>query len=429
MSVPWFSCGIFLTAHMTGLMAMLLFRSPLSNLRKLTLGRVKVPSPTLQTVATRLRELHVHGSYLQGSADGFLTKGWTALTSLSLVEMRMENGMLTAALELPALEDVRICEYDSCESDRSELQLDQLTASCPQVSRLEFQLNNRFQEASRQSYRLLNLKQLADLRIRSWPKANVDLDLPPSLTQLRLGGYPGGGRNSVDFFWALLEAAKCAGRGAQLHRLICDCAEAYLQPAQWGASLDEQHRRLGVQLGCLRELEISGAQEQLLSAVGAVASAAPSLVSLKVTVTDSPPWVEVSPICSASLQSIRVEWGHTHRPELPAPRVLLTFLPGCTRLQEVIVHFMGQPVEGATVKIRCHCCSQRCIEPVYGYARFYNETPEEVYAGAYNDIFVKFLHRPSPEQGVHEYTVLYSCHAAEPEQRPLCFHAVLPGGL
>ena len=60
---------------------------------------------------------------------------------------------------------------------------------------------------------------------------------------------------------------KCVGQGAQLHRLICSCADADRQPAQWGASLDEQHRRLGGQLGGLRELEVWGAQEQLLIAV------------------------------------------------------------------------------------------------------------------------------------------------------------------
>ena len=224
----------------------------------------------------------------------------------------------------------------------------------------------------------------------------------------------------------LREAAKCAGRGAQLHRLICECAEAYLQPAQWGASLDEQHRRLGGQLGSLRELEVWGAQEQLLSAVGAVASAAPSLVRLLIIVVDQVPRVEVSPICSASLESIGVEWNFSHRPELPPPQVLLALLPGCTRLREVAVH-CGRAVEGAAVKIRCHGFSRRCIAPVNGYAKYYNRMSEEEYTGTVRNVVVKYLEMPSSEQGVQECTVLYGCHAAGPEQLPMWGHAVMPG--
>ena len=396
--------------------AALCFSRLLSNLRNLTLGRVAISLPALQQVATQLHELNVSDSHLQGSADGFLTKGWTALTSLSLTHTFMENATLTAALQLPALEDVHICMFTGHQG--GELQLDQLTGSCPHVSRMEFHLSNRFHqatEASRQSCGLLNLDRLADLHIKMSPlQANLDLDLPPSLTQLKFEGYPGGNTKSVDFSWALREAVKCVGRGAQLHRLICSCAEVYLPQAQWGASLDKRHRRLGGLLGCLRELEVWGNQEDVLSAVGAVASAAPSLVRLEIIATDAS-HVEVSPICSASLESIRVEQRSPQRPmRLPA-HVKLTLLPGCTRLQEVVVHFPGTPVKGAGVAIRCHCCSRRCI------------VPEEVHAGDHSDVVVKFLHLPSSQQGVQECTILFAVQPAWHEQAPLWGHAVMPG--
>ena len=190
---------------------------------KLTLDNVVVSLPALQPVATQLRELKLIGSCLRGSADDFLTKGWTALISLTLFSTQMENAMLTAALELPALEDVHICWFKGHRG--GELQLHQLTGSCPQVSRLKFQLGKSLAQAtdtSRQSCRLLNLSRLADLHLMSCPgiQARVDLDLPPSLTQLSYGGYKDG--DSVDFFWVLQEVAKCIGQGAQLHKLICD---------------------------------------------------------------------------------------------------------------------------------------------------------------------------------------------------------------
>ena len=227
--------------------------------------------------------------HLQGSAYGFLTKGWTALTSLSLTETDMDDAFPTAALKLPALEDVMIRWFSGCRG--GELHLDQLTGSCPQISRLRFQLGTSLahaNEASRQSCRLLNLSRLADLHVwKSWPlRARVDLDLPPSLTQLKFGDYYVYRRCCVpiNFFWALQEAVKCVERGARLHKLSCICAVAFLQHTQWGASLDEQHRWLGGQLSGLRELEVWGAEKQLLSAVGAVASAAPSLVRLDIVI-------------------------------------------------------------------------------------------------------------------------------------------------
>ena len=411
-----------------------LLRRMLSNLRKLTLDSVVVSLPALQPAATRLQGLELLYSRLQGSADSFLTNGWTALTSLALTHIRMDNATLTAALELPALEHV--CLGWVTGHRGRELLVDQLTGgSCPQVSRLEFQLREDLTQASeagrQQSYRLGNLTRLAELHVSDWSHqahVDLDLDLPPSLTQLKFSGLKGGGSRAVDFFWALREAARCAGRGAHLHRLICECAEAYLQPAQWGASLDEQHRRLGGQLGSLRKLEVEvrGTQEQLLSAVGAVASAAPSLVRLKIIVADPVPCVEVSPICSASLESIRVQLNFSNRPELPPPQVLLAFLPGCTRLREVVVR-CGRAVEGAAVKIRCHGFSRRCIVPVDAYAGYYNVMPERLYASAVDDVEVKFLDMPPSEQGVQACTVLYGCHAAGPEQLPMWGHAVMPG--
>ena len=326
--------------------------------------------------------------------------------------------MLTSVLELPALEGVQICYFMGHRG--GELQLDQLTGSCPHVSRLQFRLGESLAqatEASMQSCRLLSLNRLADLHLEGCPglqaNVNLDLDLPPSLTQLRFGNSWGSGSSLVDFFWALREAVKCVGRGAKLHKLICNCAEAYVQPVQWGASLEEQYRRLGGQLGGLRELEVWGAQEELVSAFGAVASSAPSLTRLEMIATDLS-HVEVSPICSASLESIRM----TCIPamyEQPPPQVLPTLLAGCTRLREVTVHFTCNPAEGAAVKIRCHCCIQRCILPV------------DEYAGYVSDVVVKFLPMPSFEQGVQECTLLFACHAAGSKQDPLWGHSVMPG--
>ena len=124
------------------------------------------------------------------------------------------------------------------------------------------------------SWSLLKLSRLADLHIVSWPlHATVDLDLPPSLTQLKLGNYrvvhpDDGGSKSVDFFWALREAAKCIGHGAHLYKLSCIYAVASLQPVQWGASLEEQHRWLGGQFHNLRELEVWGATGAAAQRIG-----------------------------------------------------------------------------------------------------------------------------------------------------------------
>lgn len=73
----------------------------LSNLRKLSLLQVAVSLAALQPIATRLQELTIAHSRLQGSVDGFLTKGWTALTSLALTNCSAEEHTLPAP-NLPA---------------------------------------------------------------------------------------------------------------------------------------------------------------------------------------------------------------------------------------------------------------------------------------------------------------------------------------
>ena len=192
-------------------------------------------------------------------------------------------------------------------------------------------------------------------------EVKVDVDLPPSLTRLAFGGYPNVSGRFIDFFRALRDVVDCIGRGAQLRSLICRCAEVFLQHAQWGG---EQLRRLGGQLGGLRELEVSCVQVLLLSVVGTIASGAPSLVRLKIQI---PAWRSHQSAAPALRAS---GWSGIFAPPRAAnPVCAADVLPGCARLREVVVHFKGKPIKGAAVNIRCHCCSQRCI------------VPEEVYAG------------------------------------------------
>ena len=142
------SFAIYLITHRKGNddSATLCFRSLLSNLRKLTLHNAVVPLPALQPVATRLHNLQLKSSRLEGSSDGFLTSGWTALTSLHLQETRMENATLTAALKIPALERLCVCGFFWRQG--GELQLDQLTGCCPRVSRLVFKPGRSLVQAS-----------------------------------------------------------------------------------------------------------------------------------------------------------------------------------------------------------------------------------------------------------------------------------------
>ena len=293
--------------------AALRFCSLLSKLRELSLSRVAVPMPTLQPVATRLRELSLTSSCLQGSADGFLTRGWTALTTLCLAWAHAETATMTAALELPALKELIITGF---RHQGGVLHLDQLTGSCPNIRRLRFQLDSdlaRGREGSGPCCSLLKLGRLTDLYICAEEEpshANLDLDLPVSLTDLEVDGA-GTGDHLVDVFWPLSEAAKCIRRGGNLRKVTCGFAEARVQPAQWGASLDEQYWRLGGQLSSLAELSVWGCngQEPLLCALSAVMSSAPSLtfVTLDISILKWQPHIELPPICSASLTSTTVD--------------------------------------------------------------------------------------------------------------------------
>ena len=423
----------------TGADAAVCFRSLLANLRNLTMHRVAVSLPALQPVATRLRELHISNSYLLGDADGFLTMGWTALTTLSLEDALMETASMTAALELPALEEMNMKGF---RHQGGVLQLDQLTGSCLHVRGLSFQLDECMMQArqDRPCSSLLSLGRLADLYINIYlnaPYATMDLNLPAGLTHLKLqddsDGDGSGNGDCMDFFWALNEAAKCIRRGAQLRKLVCINTEASLQPAQWGASLDEQYRRLGGQLTSLHELEVSGyaGYPLLLAALGALISAAPSLTCVRLTIvvfTCSLPHMELSPICSASLKSITVivdDWADEGP---PLPPLVLTFLPGCTRLQEVVVRY-GEyaPDDGTAVKIRCHCCSSTCIVPLNVHACLSGNLRTHVYDGPFKEVGVQFLPGPPCPQGVQKYTVMFACHAAGPQQPLMWGHVVMPG--
>ena len=72
----------------------------------------------------RLRTLSPTNVSLEGSADGFLTAGWTALTSLSFSRSCAAKDNMSSALELPALEMLRNRLF---RHRGGVLQLDQLT--------------------------------------------------------------------------------------------------------------------------------------------------------------------------------------------------------------------------------------------------------------------------------------------------------------
>ena len=111
-------------------------RSLLSELRELSLWNLEFPLPALQPIATRLQALGLSACRLQGSADGFLIEGWTALTSLSLHDSTYAYDEMCSALQLPALEVASICEFSHA---LGLLQLSQLSGSCLQISRLKFE--------------------------------------------------------------------------------------------------------------------------------------------------------------------------------------------------------------------------------------------------------------------------------------------------
>ena len=273
-------------------------RSLLAKLRDLRLWDLAFPLPALQQVATRLRALDITACCLQGSADGFLTVGWTALTSLSLDSFTNAEDNMCSALQLPALELERICEF---RHQGGLLQLSQLCGSCLQIRRQELECSlARPSEASEQQGSLLNLSRLADLDIMDTSlRADLDLDLPASLTRLELQGSQHDNQFCMDFFWVLLQAIKGIRQGAHLHTLSIRMTEASLQPARWGATLEEQFRHLGGQLNGLKVLEVFGRGDPLLSALSAVASSAPSLTRLVCNDCDKLPATS-----SASLKSI-----------------------------------------------------------------------------------------------------------------------------
>ena len=113
---------------------------------------------------------------------------------------------------------------------------------------------------------------------------------------------------------------------------------------------------------------------------------------------------------------------------LSAPSLLLTFLPGCTQLRDVLVQFETPP-EGASVKIRCHCDSECCILPFVGHAELFDdELPWDMPAGL-EEVGVRLLPTPASTQAVQPYRVLFTWHAAGPEQAPKWGHVIMPGVL
>ena len=358
----------------------------------------------LQPVATRLQQLHLAHSRLQGSADGFLSTGWTALTSLTLLRCRMKDQALPEP-NMPALEAVDLYNFVH---RGGMLQLHELIGGCPQLTRLCFDLDGSLLQGGKnvQQCSLLNLGRLANLQVahRFYP-ANLGFDLPASLTTLRFVGLCGDHNTQIDFFLALLEAAKCIKGGAQLHTLYCSNTEAFPQSPQWGASLREQYGQLGGQLSGLQELEVWGYRSVLLSALSAVASSAPSLTRLIIG-SNGFPCMELPPICSGSLESLVFrDYEPQHSGDKSPLPVILTALPGCIRLREVLVQRRFGSREGAVVKICCHCRSQRCIVPL------------DVGDGLDQIVGIQILPSPACAR-VQGYTVLYTCHAAGPEQHP-----------
>ena len=399
-------------------------RSLLSNLRKLSMEDVEFALPALQPAAMRLHSLKIVSSRLCGSADGFLSAGWNALSALSLHGSWMEDDVLTA-LNLPALEVLDILRFTH--SDR-QLQVDQLC--CPQLRSLKFQLDitqARACASGRQWCSLLQLPQLADLTVsrcsyrklaQGGPGSSrlawaMDLGLPASLQRLRVEATTAD--DLVPLKWMLLEASKGIRSGAQLRSVTCIDTAAASHPdgAPWGASSVAHYRELGGQLSGLKELNVSGRGGAILSAIGVIACSAPSLTCLHFSVEEDQIDLELPPICSASLKSVFGNF-HLGRKAPPLP-VTLTFLPECTQLRNVYVGlYNSNPKVGNYVKIRCHCNGQRCIKLL------------DACDGAMG---VQFLPLSLEPLGLQAYTVIYACHAAGLEQAPKWGQVVVPGVL
>ena len=398
--------------------------SLLSRLRKISMSGVSISLPALQPVATRLQELHLRISRLQGSADGFLTQGWTALTSLCLTHCHVRDQLLPA-LKLSALKDLDIHGF----AHRGGVLRPKQDLCCPQLSCLTFYLDSSFRHYG---CSFSSLSQLSRLRVidcfRQASPASMELGLPASLTHLTIGAQHRNGLDAddLDLTWVAAEAAKCVGRGAQLHTLVCKFAQPCLQPvALWGATLAEQHTRLGGQLSSLKELEVRGSGEPLLQAVGALAGAVPSLTRLVFELrTPLRHTMELPPICSASLESVTVElslWG--------SEDLVLTFLPGCARLREVLVRYgYTPPAKGTTVKICCHCSSQDFVWPLCVFAESAKPwtVPSDTWADV-KGVGIEWL--PLPPSRVQGCRVLFESHGFNylSEQQPMWGHFVMPG--
>ena len=391
----------------------------------MSLDSLPLQLPALQPVATRLQSLELLRCRLQGSAGGFLTAGWTALTSLSLIGSDVEDDVLTP-LSLPALEVLSI--YGFRHRGRV-LRPDQLC--CPLLCCLDLLLDSNLaqgSEGSRQCCSLLSLARLTTLTMYQIPHP-AEVDLPASLTRLIMQDSEA--HTIAVLEWMLLQAAKCIRGGAQLRSLTCACCMSSSEDVvEWGPSSNAHYRELGEQLSGLTDLRVVGTGPLFLSAIGAVASAAPSLTRLTYIHTDHVPNdTALPPICSASLKCITVRHRLLHR-SVPHPQAILTFLSGCSQLRDLRVQFCNRPNEGASVKIRCHCNSQRCIVPFEGRAeKLIDELswPLLPLLGGQEEVGVRFIPMPASPQAVQPYTVLFTCHMAGREQAPKWGHIVMAG--
>ena len=335
-------------------------------------------------------------------------------------------------LNLPALESLNIGEFGfGHAATRGFLQPDQLC--CPQLSSLVFSFDTcpetLASKGSRQCYSLLNLPRLATLSLKCYyvQATWMDLGLPASLTHLTVQQTVGHER--VDLKWVLLQAGTGISSGAQLQSLTCadTMPSSHPEGMPWGASSNAHYRGLGERLSGLKDLSIYGRATTLLSAASAVACSAPDLTRLEFRVEEELEDFELPPICSASLKTISGRFKlMCYDKVAPPPPVILTILPGCTQLRDVHVQFYhnysNMPkefqrnlLEGASVKIRCHCTSPRCIMLL------------DACTGL-EEVDVRFLPMPASSQGVVQaYTVIYTCHAVGPEQALKWGHVIMPG--
>ena len=173
------------------------------------------------------------------------------------------------------------------------------------------------------------------------------------------------------------------------------------------------------QLSGLTNLVMFGDGANLASAIGAVACSAPSLTHLRFSARGSD-GTALPPICSASLKRITALYWLTD-PRMPPQPIKLTFLAGCTQLQEVHVQFRDKSHDtlenGASVQICCHCNSQRCIVPCVGHAELIGETGTLLH-GVLAEVGVRFLLTPASPQGVQAYTVLSNGRRPDPSRLP-----------